>query len=130
MQEKTKAWQQSFGAHLNLSIVELTGDTDTVDFSSLSNADIICTTPEKLGKIACPPLTVLTFWHQNLSATNTCLVLADSITRRKIDQGGARFLAEVLPRSYTDNRLDSWNWTCVPKICILAILKLTLCMHR
>lgn len=35
---------------MNLNVVELTGDTDNVDFSTLSNADLILATPEKLGK--------------------------------------------------------------------------------
>jgi len=49
-QEKARAWQQTFGAQMNLNVVELTGDTENVDFSTLSNADLILATPEKLGK--------------------------------------------------------------------------------
>lgn len=51
VQEKTKEWQQRFGTHLNLQVVELTGDTDMPDFGHLNSADIICTTPEKLGEL-------------------------------------------------------------------------------
>ena len=41
-----------FGVRLGLRVVELTGDTDAeVDLNGeLSAADLICTTPEKLGR--------------------------------------------------------------------------------
>jgi replicative superfamily II helicase len=54
MKEKAKTWQQTFGSILNLQIVELTGDSDMAEFSVLNDADVICTTPEKLGKLQSP----------------------------------------------------------------------------
>ena len=51
MQEKTKAWQQTFGMKLALKVEELTGDVDSADAALLEDADIICTTPEKLGEL-------------------------------------------------------------------------------
>ena len=51
LQEKTKAWQQSFGMQLALKVAELTGDVDSADAALLEDADIICTTPEKLGEL-------------------------------------------------------------------------------
>jgi hypothetical protein len=50
LQEKTKAWQQSFGQKLGVKVEELTGDVDGAEGVSLNDADVICTTPEKFGK--------------------------------------------------------------------------------
>ena len=96
VQEKTKEWQQRFGQQLNLNVVELTGDTDLADFGNLNDADVICTTPEKLG--GGPGLlhdlngAGMSSWNQ----ADMWGVCTDSITRRKVDQGGARFLGEVM----------------------------------
>lgn len=48
MQEKANEWTARLG-NLGLTVKEVTGDTDTNE--SLDDADVICTTPEKLGKL-------------------------------------------------------------------------------
>ena len=48
VQEKAKEWTARLGK-LGLTVKEVTGDTDTNE--SLDDADVICTTPEKLGKL-------------------------------------------------------------------------------
>ena len=50
MQEKVADWNKRFSAVLGVTCKELTSDTDaTTHAAALSNADIICTTPEKFG---------------------------------------------------------------------------------
>lgn len=128
MQEKCRCWQQSFGQRLGLRVEELTGDSDDAEATGLDEADIICTTPEKLGEqhilfrlqrdapcLRPPQDLVRTFAYYLLSwpvvrckleceHSNWFLFqlddAADSMTRRRNDQGGARFLGEVifLPR--------------------------------
>ena len=50
MQEKVADWNKRFSAVLGVTCQELTSDTDaTTHAAALSNADIICTTPEKFG---------------------------------------------------------------------------------
>ena len=50
VQEKVKEWQRRFGSSLGLHVVELTGDSDSMqDIGRTEDADIICTTPEKFG---------------------------------------------------------------------------------
>lgn len=69
VQEKAKGWKTRFGSTLGLVVQEVTGDTETDNFSQLDldSTDIICTTPEKF----------------------------DSMTRRHRDRGGMRFFNEV-----------------------------------
>ena len=52
VQEKVTHWQRTFGDKLGLTCCEMTGDTDVSDSTNLDSADIICTTPEKFGKLA------------------------------------------------------------------------------
>ncbi|KAK9833183.1 hypothetical protein WJX74_009492 [Apatococcus lobatus] len=66
VQEKANDWRARLGK-LNLTVREVTGDTDITPNESLDDADVICTTPEKL----------------------------DAITRKRHDQGGMRFFAEI-----------------------------------
>ena len=42
MQERLADWSARFGAQLGLNCVELTGDTATVSWSELAEADIMC----------------------------------------------------------------------------------------
>ena len=52
VQEKVKEWQHRLGSSLGLRVEELTGDSDSLqDIGRTEDADIICTTPEKFGKI-------------------------------------------------------------------------------
>ena len=51
VQEKVKEWQAKFGAKLGLTCCEMTGDTDTSENLNFDTADVICTTPEKFGKL-------------------------------------------------------------------------------
>ena len=57
---------------MGLVCQELTGDTDHADLSKLQAADIICSTPEKF----------------------------DAVTRRRKDQGGMSFFADVSTALY------------------------------
>lgn len=102
LQEKTKAWQQSFGMKLALKVEELTGDVESADAAHLEDADIICTTPEKLGAPVRPMVHAFSLSSQSWGTYRytpyinlCCAGHADTITRRKKDQGGARFLGEV-----------------------------------
>lgn len=64
-QEKVRDWQARLGPALKLRLAELTGDTSDMaapDAAELDNADLICTTPEKL----------------------------DAVTRRNAENGGMR----------------------------------------
>lgn len=49
-QEQVANWNKRFTGSLGVTCCEMTGDTDAVtDAAKLSNAGIICTTPEKFG---------------------------------------------------------------------------------
>ncbi len=50
LQERVCDWAKRFGG-LGLACRELTGDTDAAELRDISSADIICTTPEKFGKL-------------------------------------------------------------------------------
>ena len=49
VQEKAQDWTMRLGK-LGLTVKEVTGDTDSTLHGDLDNADVICTTPEKLGE--------------------------------------------------------------------------------
>ena len=44
-------WSAKFGGALDLSVMEVTGDTEISDPAQLDAVDIICTTPEKFGEL-------------------------------------------------------------------------------
>ena len=54
MQERTKDWQSRYGPCLNMTCMELTGDSSQAEMHAIDDADIICTTPEKFGRWSCP----------------------------------------------------------------------------
>ena len=51
VQEKAENWTLRLGK-LGMTVKEVTGDTDHAPSADLDNADVICTTPEKLGEQA------------------------------------------------------------------------------
>lgn len=92
VQEKANEWAARLGK-LGLTVREVTGDTEMTPNESLDDADVICTTPEKLGK--------LQEVHSKVTSSDATShitrhgQLADAITRKRHDQGGMRFFAEV-----------------------------------
>jgi ATP-dependent DNA helicase HFM1/MER3 len=51
VQEKAREWAQRFGNELHLQVREVTGDTEKDSIRQIHDADIICTTPEKLDSL-------------------------------------------------------------------------------
>lgn len=51
MQERVADWGRRFMPALGLNIVEISGDADVIESADLDAADVICTTPEKFGRI-------------------------------------------------------------------------------
>lgn len=52
VQEKAREWAQRFGNEcLGLQVREVTGDTEKDSIRQIHDADIICTTPEKLDSL-------------------------------------------------------------------------------
>ncbi len=112
MQERSADWQKRFGA-LGLVCRELTGDTEVAELADINSADIICTTPEKIGiflsllpeaevkvsylscKSCCCPCESC---YGSLFLGDPChlgLVCTDAMTRKKKDQGGMAFFGDI-----------------------------------
>lgn len=78
---------------------------------NLDDADVICTTPEKLGrnhKTSCEQTSSGVISH-----TTRHRLLADAITRKRHDQGGMRFFAEV---SLCTGYMPHCNHACAPTV--------------
>ena len=91
VQEKAQDWTKRLGK-LGLTVKEVTGNTDSTLHGGLDDADVICTTPEKLGEAIFPFACCSTNASYLLMAQ---VRIADAITRKRHDQGGMRFFAEV-----------------------------------
>ena len=86
MQERLVDWSARFGALLGLNCVEMTGDTATVSWSELAEADIMCV------RLA-PRIASFRASSDALRRSMTTPEKLDSVTRRA--QGGLSFLSDI-----------------------------------
>lgn len=92
MQERMADWSSKFGETLGLKILEVTGDTDFEEQTSIDAlmdaADIICTTPEKFGIT----LLQLVLYIPSSKKSSTCI-------RHKLEDGFMSWMASPLQNS-------------------------------